>query len=84
MAGVWTGAEDRQVHFQATALGQGAHMSLPTFGIFLRKVWNDGTLGVTPDDHFIVPSTLVNGGCTGNEEDPVSEEVEKKEEYYFE
>ena len=84
VAGVWTGAEDRQVHFQATALGQGAHMSLPTFGIFLRKVWNDGTLGVTPDDHFIVPSTLVNGGCTGNEEDPVSEEVEKKEEYYFE
>ena len=84
VAGVWTGAEDRQVHFQATALGQGAHMSLPTFGIFLRKVWTDGTLGVTPDDHFIVPSTLVNGGCTGNEEDPVSEEVEKKEEYYFE
>ena len=38
VAGVWTGAEDRQVHFQATALGQGAHMSLPTWGIFMKKV----------------------------------------------
>ena len=30
VAGVWTGAEDRQVHFQSITYGQGAHMSLPT------------------------------------------------------
>lgn len=30
VAGIWTGAEDRQVHFQSITYGQGAHMSLPT------------------------------------------------------
>jgi len=36
-AGVWVGAEDRQIHFQSTALGQGASMALPIFGRFLKK-----------------------------------------------
>ncbi|MBQ6254157.1 MAG: transglycosylase domain-containing protein [Bacteroidales bacterium] len=84
VAGVWTGAEDRQVHFQSTSLGQGANMSLPTWGIFMRKVLADGTLGITANDRFIAPAGVVDGlGCTGSDTE-VSEEVTKIEDYYFE
>ncbi len=84
VAGVWTGAEDRQVHFQSGALGQGANMSLPTWGIFMKKVLADGTLGVTANDRFIAPAGVVDGlGCTGSD-DEVSAEQSKIEDYYFE
>ncbi len=84
VAGVWTGAEDRQIHFQSGALGQGANMSLPTWGIFMKKVLADGTLGVTANDRFIAPAGVVDGlGCTGSD-DEVSEQQDKIEDYYFE
>ena len=84
VAGVWTGAEDRQVHFQSTALGQGANMSLPTWGIFMQKVVADGKLGVTANDKFAAPAGVVDGlGCTGAD-DEVSAQQERIEDYYFE
>lgn len=36
-AGVWVGAEDRQVHFESLALGGGSNMALPIWGIFMKK-----------------------------------------------
>lgn len=84
VAGIWTGAEDRQVHFQSTSLGQGANMSLPTWGIFMKKVLADGTLGISANDRFIPPAGVPEGlGCTGSDSE-VSEEVTKIEDYYFE
>lgn len=55
-AGVWCGAEDRQVHFQNSSLGQGANMALPIWALFYKKVLADGTLGVSEGDSFIAPS----------------------------
>ena len=46
-AGVWVGAEDRQVHFESLALGGGSNMALPIWGLFMKKVLADGTLGVS-------------------------------------
>ncbi|MBP5486673.1 MAG: transglycosylase domain-containing protein [Bacteroidales bacterium] len=84
VAGVWTGAEDRQVHFQSGTLGQGANMSLPTWGIFMQKVLADGTLGVRATDKFAAPAGVVEGlGCTGSD-DEVSEQQDRIEDYYFE
>ena len=37
-AGVWVGAEDRQVHFESLALGGGSNMALPIWGLFMQKV----------------------------------------------
>jgi Membrane carboxypeptidase/penicillin-binding protein len=51
-AGVWVGAEDREVHFAGLALGGGSNMALPIWGIFMKKVLDDGTLGVTKKIHF--------------------------------
>lgn len=86
VAGIWTGAEDRQVHFQSTALGQGAHMSLPTWGIFMKKVLADGTLGISSNDRFVAPAGVVDGlGCTGaDNETGTSPAAQQQEEYYFE
>ena len=72
-AGVWVGAEDRQVHFESMTLGQGSNMALPIWGIFMNKVIEDGTLGITGDEKFIAPAgTNLNLDCDGSDADMVS------------
>ena len=69
-AGVWVGAEDRQVHFSSLALGGGSNMALPIWGIFMKKVLEDGTLGVTQYDKFAVPQGFdLQLNCTGADSD---------------
>lgn len=81
-AGVWVGAEDRQVHFQSLALGSGSNMALPIWGIWMRKVLADGTLGISENDRFSAPAGIsVNLDCSGGEED--EGQVESEETYYF-
>ena len=60
--GVWVGWEDRATHFWSTGEGQGAKMALPIWGIFMKKVWADKELGITPDDKFAKPSNWT-GDC---------------------
>ncbi|WP_417428291.1 penicillin-binding protein 1A [Halpernia sp.] len=60
--GVWVGWEDRATHFYGTGEGQGAKMALPIWAIFMKKVWADKTLNVSPDDKFAKPSTWT-GNC---------------------
>ena len=48
--GVWTGGEDRAVHFEKIAEGQGATMSLPTWALFMKKVYADTTLNISQED----------------------------------
>lgn len=82
-AGVWCGAEDRQVHFQSGSLGQGANMALPIWALFYKKVIADGTLGVSESDSFFVPSgvdvPLDCSGKAGGDEEGADSEAE----YYF-
>lgn len=69
-AGAWVGAEDRQVHFESLALGGGSNMALPIWGIFMQKVIEDGTLGISHDDKFLAPPGLVlNLDCDGSDAD---------------
>lgn len=60
--GVWVGWEDRATHFFSTGEGQGARMALPIWGIFMKKIWADKELGITPDDKFAKPSNWT-GDC---------------------
>lgn len=48
--GVWTGGEDRAVHFENIAEGQGATMSLPTWALFMKKVYADPSLNISQED----------------------------------
>ena len=69
-AGVWVGAEDRQVHFESLALGGGSNMALPVWGIFMNKVLKDGTLGISEQDKFIAPVGMtLNLDCDGSDAD---------------
>ena len=83
-AGVWVGAEDRQVHFESLALGGGSNMALPIWGIFMKKVLEDGTLGVYETDRFIAPpGTTLNLDCDGSDAD-AAVKAEEDESYFFE
>ena len=50
VTGVWVGCEDRSVHFRSTALGQGAHMALPIWALYMKKVYEDKSLGVNSQE----------------------------------
>lgn len=57
-AGVWVGAEERSIHFEALSQGGGSNAALPIWGLFMQKVLKNGKLGVTPQDGFDVPSGM--------------------------
>ena len=83
-AGVWVGAEDRQVHFQSLALGGGSNMALPIWGIWMKKVLRDGTLGISESDRFISPAGMsLSLDCSGGDDDAGVREKNDAE-YYFE
>ncbi len=52
----WVGGDDPLMAFRTTALGQGANMALPVFALFLKKVYADPSLNITPEKVFPKPS----------------------------
>ena len=48
--GIWTGAEDRSVHFRTIGLGQGSNMALPIWALYMQKVYADSTLNISKGD----------------------------------
>ncbi|WP_209389623.1 MULTISPECIES: transglycosylase domain-containing protein [unclassified Chryseobacterium] len=59
--GAWVGWEDRATHFLGTGEGQGAKMALPIWAIYMKKVWADKSLKISPDDKFVKPSDWKDG-----------------------
>ena len=55
VAGVWSGADLRSIHFKGIAFGQGANMALPIWGRFMNKVYADPALGYSQDEEFEKP-----------------------------
>lgn len=53
VTGAWVGGEDRSTHL--VSRGEGSVAALPIVGRFLNKVYKDKTLGVAPDDKFMIP-----------------------------
>ena len=81
-AGVWVGAEDRQVHFESLALGGGSNMALPIWGLFMQKVLADGTLGVSENDRFVPSGVKLELNCDGSDADAV-QAAQDDESLYF-
>ncbi len=61
VAGSWVGGEDQAVHFIAG--GEGSVMALPIVGDFLKRVYDNGSLGVTRSDRFVRPAILPSYDC---------------------
>ena len=57
VTGVWVGGEDRSIHFEDIAFGQGASMALPIWALYMRDVYENENLGISKDD-FEAPETV--------------------------
>ena len=57
VTGVWVGAEDRAIHFEDIAYGQGASMALPIWGVYMKSVYQDSTLMIS-NEGFERPKKL--------------------------
>ena len=53
--GCWVGGEDRDIHFDATSMGQGATMALPIWAYYMKLVYADKSLGYSPEAKFDIP-----------------------------
>ena len=70
VSGCWVGGEERDIHFDRMADGQGASMALPIWGIYMNKVYADKTLGYSQEEKFDIP----------DEFDPCKDKVSELEE----
>jgi penicillin-binding protein 1A len=55
IAGVWTGCDDKFLHFYNMMFGQGASSALPIWAYFFQKVHANPSLKISPNDQFPVP-----------------------------
>jgi len=58
VTGIWVGGEERYIHFNTMALGQGAKGALPIFGKYMNKVYADRKLPYSSQSKFIFPENL--------------------------
>jgi penicillin-binding protein 1A len=56
VSGVWVGGEERDIHFDRMADGQGAEMALPIWGLYMQKVYKDKSLGYSESERFEIPA----------------------------
>ena len=52
VSGVWVGGEERYIHFNNMAQGQGASMALPIYGKFMSRVYADPALPYSQSTTF--------------------------------
>lgn len=52
---VWVGGDERDIHFNSTAIGQGSASALPIWALYMRRVYADRSLGYDPEADFEVP-----------------------------
>lgn len=51
----WVGGEERDIHFNSMAIGQGAASALPIWAYYMKKVYSDKQLGYSQDEKFDIP-----------------------------
>ena len=52
----WVGGEDRDIHFESMAMGQGASGALPIFALYMQQVYKDSQLGYNENAIFDLPA----------------------------
>lgn len=77
VGGVWVGAEDRSIHFQNIANGQGANMALPIWAKFLQKAYADPRLRLKQGDFEMPYGIRKRLNC--DEGTPVAPEIQTQE-----
>ncbi|MBQ9190975.1 MAG: penicillin-binding protein [Bacteroidaceae bacterium] len=73
--GAWVGGDERDIHFNSMAYGQGAAASLPICAGFLKKVYADSSLGYSQDEQFEMPAGF--DPCGSIVEEQQTEEIDE-------
>lgn len=73
VSGCWVGGEERDIHFDTMTYGQGASLALPIWAKFMKKVYEDPTLGYKQDEHFNLPEGF--NPCGTSEQSSTGEEL---------
>lgn len=55
VSGLWVGGDERYIHFNRMAQGQGAAMALPIYGLYMKKVYADKSLPYSQTLQFPEP-----------------------------
>lgn len=63
----WVGGDDRSIHFDRMADGQGAALALPIYGLYMNKVYADKNLPYEQDEKFFIPENF--DPCKGYEDE---------------
>lgn len=69
VSGVWVGGEDRDIHFDSMAMGQGATMALPIYAYYMKKVYRNNALPYRADAIFDLPEGFDGCSQTVEEDD---------------
>ncbi|MCF0197974.1 MAG: transglycosylase domain-containing protein [Bacteroidaceae bacterium] len=78
--GAWVGGEERKIHFNSMANGQGASSALPIAALFLKKVFADPRLGYSPYESFTFPADFdVCGSGVMDDGDKPDDNAEEEE-----
>lgn len=82
VTGVWVGGEERYIHFNTMALGQGARAALPIYGYYMQNVYKDEHLPYSQQTRFQFPAGF--DPCNGEVfETPAEESIEEFTEGIF-
>ncbi len=56
VTGVWVGGEERYIHFNSMAIGQGAAAALPMFGLYMKEIYSNNQLPYSQALKFKFPN----------------------------
>ena len=65
VSGCWVGGDERDIHFGRMTYGQGAAAALPIWAMYMKKVYDDPTLGYDQQERFKLPEVF--DPCAGSE-----------------
>tara|TARA_B100000767_G_scaffold275578_1_gene313440 strand:+ start:21288 stop:23621 length:2334 start_codon:yes stop_codon:yes gene_type:complete len=80
VTGVWVGGEDRAVHFEDIAFGQGATMALPIWAMYMKAAYAMPELGISAEDFEAPDELTIPINCNQqNSTDSLLEENKKED-----
>lgn len=65
VSGCWVGGDERDIHFGRMTYGQGTAAALPIWAMYMKKVYDDPTLGYDQQERFKLPEGF--DPCAGSE-----------------
>lgn len=65
VSGCWVGGDERDIHFGRMTYGQGAAAALPIWALYMKKIYDDPTLGYDQQETFKLPQGF--DPCAGSE-----------------